>query len=192
MKNQNPGSNKPKDDPDADPVRDDPNADPVPTQTGADPVKSARHFSMEELVNLAAPKPTPEQDFSVRMRERLEEKKRKSAERQQQERNEKALYFLECDRCTMPALFFTRHPGTDVLGSLDWFSELKPLGRQWIGGKIACQSCNSKARALYIPGGKDFVPDARFIRSIDPKEDGVKEVIEACAKMRESLKAVKA
>jgi len=162
------------------------------TGQGADPRKAATHFSPDELIALANPKPAPEQDFAVRMRERLVAKKIEDADRLRQARDESALFYLDCDRCQMPALYFTRHPGNgDVLFDLDWFSELKPMGRKWNGTKIYCQSCNTKVRAFYLAGG-GFVPNGRYIRRIEPEEDGVADILLACGKVRESMKAVKA
>jgi hypothetical protein len=178
MKNINPGASTKATQEEA--------ADPV-----ADPQKAASHFSTEELVALANPKPTPEQDFSVRMRQRLEEKRKATEAQERKVRDESALYFLECDRCSMPALYFSRHPGNgDVIQFMDWFSELKPMGRKWSGIKITCQSCGVKVRGFYLSNNQGFVPDARFIRSIPPSEEGVREVLASCTKMRESMKQI--
>lgn len=162
-----------------------------PNQSDKGPTKAqktAAHMTVDQLIEQANPKPTSDQSTAhgivAKIKAERDEKRKAEVER----RNRAALYYLECRSCQLPAIFFTRDPGVGyTMDHAEWFSELKPAGRPWVGQKIRCQECQAKAPAQYVHGGVKFIPNIRYIRRIDASDDDAKKLIEQMEVLRTTM-----
>lgn len=152
--------------------------------------KTAAHMTAEELIEQARPKPTSDQERSVKLIAKIRDKKNAEREADRERRDSSALYYLECRTCQMPALFFVRDPGLgSVISHEEWFSQLKPAGRPWHAGKLRCQECGQRAPANYTQDRQRFVPNARYIRSITPDDEDAKALIDQMQTIRRNISA---
>lgn len=163
----------------------------APAPPAAEPTldqrKTGAHLTADDLLAAANPLPTVDQDLAAKIAAEIEAENVERRKAEEQRRNEGALYYLHCESCEQPALFFTRDPKLgEVFQHADWFSQLKPIGRPWQAGKLRCQNCNAKARARYVGASlQQFVPSERFIRSIPPSKPGVAELLKQLSAFRE-------
>lgn len=145
-----------------------------------------------DMLEQANPTPTPDQDLAAQIAADIKAEEDKKRKAQIEATNAGALFFLQCDGCSGPALFFARSPHLgEVMQHGEWFSTLKPVGRPWQAGKLRCQNCNAKARVRYIAGQDAFVPVDRFVRAYPTDKPGVKEMLAKLAAFRAAQSQMK-
>lgn len=145
-----------------------------------------------DMLEQANPTPTADQGLAAQIAAAIKAEEDAKHKAMAEAVNAGSLFYLHCEGCRGPALFFARSPSLgEVMQHGEWFSALKPVGRSWEAGKLRCQNCGARARVRYVDKQATFVPVDRFVRAYPPDRPGVKDMLAKLAAFRAAQSQMK-